>query len=128
MVARRLIERGVRFVQVYAGDTNGWDAHQLGRRVRKDADERVRNGSRSQSLGYTLWMAGGGVKAGIGYGATDEVGLRAVGKPVHIRNFHATILHLLGLDHEGFAFPHDGLDERLIGPTDDVEIVSKILA
>jgi len=78
--------------------------------------------------GYSLWMAGGGVKPGIAYGATDAVGLRAVEKPVHIRNFHATVLHLLGLDHEGLSFPHNGLDERLIGPTDDVEIVEEILA
>jgi len=164
LLARRLIERGVRFVQVYAGDTNGWDAHQdvesnhsemcaetdlpvagllkdLKRRGLWDDTLVIWGGEfgrmpMSESgtgrdhnpWGYSLWMAGGGVKAGIVYGATDEVGLRAVEKPVHIRNFHATVLHLLGLDHEGLAFPNNGLDERLIGPTDDVEIVSEILA
>ncbi len=164
LLARRMIERGVRFVQVYSGDTNGWDAHSdvesnhgemcaatdlpvagllkdLKRRGLWDDTLVIWGGEfgrmpMSESgtgrdhnpWGYSLWMAGGGVKAGIAYGATDEVGLRAVEKPVHIRNFHATVLHLLGLDHEGLSFPHNGLDERLIGPTDDVEIVEDILA
>ena len=164
LLARRMIERGVRFVQVYSGDTNGWDAHQdvesnhrtmcaatdlpvagllkdLKRRGLWDDTLVIWGGEfgrmpMSESgtgrdhnpWGYTLWLAGGGVKAGMAYGATDEIGLRAVDKPVHIRNFHATILHLLGLDHEELSFPHNGLDERLIGPTDDIEIVREILA
>jgi len=78
--------------------------------------------------GYTVWLAGGGVKPGIAYGATDPVGLRAAENPVHIRNFHATLLHLLGLDPQALSYFHNGLDERLIGPTDDVKVVKEILA
>jgi hypothetical protein len=164
LLARRMIERGVRFVQVYSGDTNGWDAHNdvlknhgqycqatdlpvaglltdLKRRgLWKDTlviwggefgrmpMSEQGTGRDHNPWGYTVWLAGGGVKAGIAYGATDPVGLRAAEKPVHIRNFHATLLHLLGLDHEALSFFHNGLDERLIGPTDDVEVVRGILA
>lgn len=77
--------------------------------------------------GYTMWLAGGGVKAGYAHGATDEIGLRSVTQPVHIRNFHATILHLLGLDHQSLTFAHNGLNERLTGPS-EVEIVPEVLA
>jgi hypothetical protein len=63
--------------------------------------------------GYTLWMAGGGVKGGLGYGATDEVGYQAVEHPVHIHDWHATLLHLLGLDHERLTFNYAGRDFRL---------------
>jgi hypothetical protein len=63
--------------------------------------------------GYTVWMAGGGVKGGMAYGATDAVGLRAAEKPVHIHDLHATILHLLGLNHEWLTYFHNGRDERL---------------
>ena len=62
------------------------------------------------------------------YGATDAVGLRAQENPVHIRNLHATILHLMGVDPNALSFSHNGLEERLIGPTDDVEIVREILS
>ena len=78
--------------------------------------------------GYSVWLAGGGVKPGMAYGATDAVGLRAVENPVHIRNLHATLLHLLGLDPQGLSYLHNGLNERLIGPTDDVKVVHEILA
>ena len=77
--------------------------------------------------GYSVCLAGGGVKGGLAYGATDPIGLRVAERPVHIKNFHATLLHLLGLDPEQLSFPHNGLDERLIGPTDNVEIVKDIL-
>ena len=163
LLARRMIERGVRFVQVYAGDTNGWDAHsdvesnhsamcaatdlpvagllsdlkqrglwddtlviwggEFGRMPMSESG----TGRDHNPWGYSVWLAGGGVRGGIAYGATDDVGLRAVEKPVHIHNFHATLLHLLGLDHEALSFQHNGLDERLIGPTDNIEIVSDIL-
>jgi uncharacterized protein (DUF1501 family) len=63
--------------------------------------------------GYTMWMAGGGVKGGTAYGATDEFGLRAVQNRVSVHDFHATILHLLGLDHEKLTFLHNARDERL---------------
>jgi hypothetical protein len=62
------------------------------------------------------------------HGATDEIGLRAVEKPVHVHNFHATLLHLLGIDPDELSYFHNGLGERLIGPTDDIEIVKEILA
>ncbi len=163
LLARRMIERGVRFVQVYSGDTNGWDAHndvesnhsamcaatdlpvagllrdlkqrglwdetlviwggEFGRMPMSESG----TGRDHNPWGYSVWLAGGGVHGGMAYGATDEVGLRAVEKPVHIRNFHATLLHLLGLDPKALSFYHNGLDERLIGPSDDIEIVSEIL-
>ena len=164
LLARRMIERGVRFVQVYSGDTNGWDAHndvesnhsamcaatdlpvagllrdlkqrgmwddtlviwggEFGRMPMSESG----TGRDHNPWGYSVWLAGGGVHGGMAYGATDAVGLRAVEKPVHIRNFHATLLHLLGLDPEALSFYHNGLDERLIGPADEIEIVSEILA
>ncbi len=164
LLARRMIERGVRFVQVYSGDTNGWDAHsdvdknhtamcaatdwpvagllrdlkqrglwddtlviwggEFGRMPMSESG----TGRDHNPWGYSVWLAGGGVKGGMAYGATDAVGLRAVEQPVHIRNLHATLLHLLGIDPKALSFFHNGLDERLIGPTDDVEIVREILA
>jgi hypothetical protein len=60
-----------------------------------------------------MWMAGGGVRGGMAYGATDEFGFRAVQDKVHVHDLHATILHLLGLDHEGLTFRHAGRDFRL---------------
>ncbi len=164
LMARRMIERGVRFVQVYSGDTNGWDAHsdvmknhstlcdatdqpvaallsdlkarglwddtlviwggEFGRMPMSESGK----GRDHNPWGYCMWLAGGGVKAGYVHGATDEIGLRAQEQPVHIRNFHATLLHLLGLDPYSLTYYHNGLDERLIGPTDDVKIVEEILA
>lgn len=164
LLARRMLERGIRFVQVYSGDTNGWDAHNdvlknhtqmcratdqpvaalltdLKRRGLWDdtliiwGGEFGRMPMSEQGLGrdhnpwgYSVWLAGGGVKPGMAYGATDDVGLRAADKPVHVRNFHATLLHLLGLDPKALSYFHNGLNERLIGPTDDVEVVHDILA
>lgn len=163
LLARRMVERGVRFVQVYSGDTNGWDAHNdvLGNHTKlcRATDKPVaalltdlkRRGLWDDTLviwggefgrmpmseqgtgrdhnpwGYSVWLAGGGVKAGLAYGSTDDVGLRAADKPVHIRNFHATLLHLLGLDPQALSYYHNGLDERLIGPSDEVEVVREIL-
>lgn len=164
LLARRMIERGVRFVQVYSGDTNGWDAHsdvlknhgalcaatdqpvaalltdlkrrglwddtlviwggEFGRMPMSESGK----GRDHNPWGYSIWLAGGGVKGGYVHGATDEIGLRALEQPVHIRNFHATLLHLLGLDPHSLSFYHNGLDERLIGPSDDVKIVSEILS
>lgn len=163
LLARRMCEKGVRFVQVYSGDTNGWDAHSdvegnhgklcaatdrpiagllkdLKRRGLWDDTlviwggefgrmpmSESKTGRDHNPWGYSVWLAGGGVRGGMAYGATDDLGLRAVDKPVHIRNFHATILHLLGLDHRGLSYYLHGLDERLIGPTGDVEPVTEIL-
>ncbi len=164
LLARRMLERGVRFVQVYSGDTNGWDAHsdvlqnhttmcgatdlpvagllrdlkqrglwddtlviwggEFGRMPMSESG----SGRDHNPWGYSVWLAGGGVKGGMAYGATDAVGLRTEVNPVHIRNLHATILHLMGIDPNALAFLHNGLEERLIGPTNDVEIVREILS
>lgn len=164
LLARRMLERGVRFVQVYSGDTNGWDAHsdvlqnhtamcgatdlpvagllrdlkqrglwddtlviwggEFGRMPMSESG----SGRDHNPWGYSVWLAGGGVKGGMAYGATDAVGLRAEVNPVHIRNLHATILHLMGIDPNALAFLHNGLEERLIGPTNDVEIVREVLS
>ena len=149
LLARRLVERGVRFVQLYSGDTNGWDAHknveqnhgQLCRRIDKPvagllADLKRRGlwddtlvvcggefgrmpmseqgkGRDHNPWGYSVWLAGGGVRGGMAYGATDPVGLRAAEQPVHVHDLHATLLHLLGLDHTRLTFFHNGRDERL---------------
>jgi hypothetical protein len=149
LLARRMVERGVRFVQLYAGDTNGWDAHKdvlsnhshycgatdlpvagLLRDLRQRGllDDTLviwggefgrmpmseqGTGRDHNPWGYTVWMAGGGVKRGMTYGATDPIGLRAEEKTVHIHDLHATILHLLGFDHELLTYFHNGRDERL---------------
>jgi uncharacterized protein (DUF1501 family) len=64
---------------------------------------------------FTVWLAGGGVKGGFHYGATDEVGYKAVKDKVHVRDFHATLLALLGIDHEKLTYRFQGLDQRLTG-------------
>jgi hypothetical protein len=63
--------------------------------------------------GFSIWMAGGGLKPGLAWGATDEVGWKAVEQPVHWYDFHATVLHLLGIDHERLTFYHNGIQRRL---------------
>jgi hypothetical protein len=90
LLARRLAERGVRFTQIYYG-----------------------NGRDHNHYGFTMWLAGGGVKGGMTYGETDEFGFRAAQNPVHIHDLHATILHLLGLDHERLTYRYAGRDFRL---------------
>ncbi len=163
LLARRMIERGVRFVQVYSGDTNGWDAHSdvldnhgklcratdgpiaglltdLKRRGlwkdtlviwggefgRMPMSEQGK-GRDHNPWGYSVWLAGGGIKGGMAYGATDPVGLRAAENKVHIHDFHATLLHLLGLEYHELSFFHNGLDERLTGPA-EARVVEEILA
>ncbi|MBI1900295.1 MAG: DUF1501 domain-containing protein [Planctomycetia bacterium] len=149
LLARRMIERGVRFVQLYSGDTNGWDAHNnvlqnhgqyCGRTDKPVAgllQDLKRRGLLADTLviwggefgrmpmseqgqgrdhnpwGYSVVLAGGGVKGGMAYGETDPVGLRAEKDKVHVHDLHATILHLLGLNHEWLTFFHNGRDERL---------------
>ena len=76
--------------------------------------------------GYTVWFAGGGVKRVFTYGATDAIGLRAEENPVHIHDLHATILHLLGLNHESLTYFHDGRDDRLTDVAG--RVVTEILA
>ena len=158
LLARRLAERGVRFVQVYCGDTNGWDAHsdiegnhgklcrQMDRPVAallKDLKARGllqdtlviwggefgrtpmtegTNGRDHNPYGFTMWLAGGGVKGGQMIGATDAVGLRAAEETCHVHDLHATVLHLLGLNHLDLTFRHNGRNERL---TDVAGVVIK---
>ncbi|MBI2826571.1 MAG: DUF1501 domain-containing protein [Planctomycetia bacterium] len=162
LLARRLIERGVRFVQLYSGDTNGWDAHEnvaknhgiycqrtdkpvagllRDLRARGLLDETLviwggefgrmpmseqTKGRDHNPWGYTVWLAGARVRGGFAYGATDPFGLRAVEDKVHVHDLHATILHLLGLDHEGLTFHHNGRDERLTDVAG--RVVKEILA
>ncbi len=162
LLARRLVERGVRFVQLYSGDVNGWDAHDdveanhatlAGRTDRPVAAllaDLKRRGLLDSTLvvwggefgrmpmseggkgrdhnphGFTFWLAGAGVKGGTVHGATDAIGLRAEVDRVHVHDLHATILHLMGLDHTRLTFPHNGREERL---TDTAgRVVREILA
>jgi hypothetical protein len=149
LLARRMVERGVRFVQVYSGDTNGWDAHSdleanhgklclssdrpiaglltdLKRRgLLKDTlviwgGEFGRtpmtegtNGRDHNPHGFSMWLAGGGAKGGTVVGATDPIGLRAAEGIARVNDIHATILHLLGLNHLRLTFRHNGRSERL---------------
>ena len=75
----------------------------------------VQPGRDHNGKGFTYWLAGGGVKAGTSYGATDELGTVAVENPHHIRDLHATILHLMGLDHEKLTYFYGGLDRKFTG-------------
>ena len=163
LLARRMVERGVRFVQLYSGDTLGWDAHKdvdknhsmMCRRTDKPVagllkDLRRRGllddtlviwggefgrmpmseqgtGRDHNPWGYSVWFAGAGVKRGFTYGTTDPVGLRAEEDKVHIHDLHATILHLLGIDHESLTYFHNGLDERLTG-VEPARVVTEVLS
>jgi hypothetical protein len=152
LLARRLVERGVRFVQIYSGGgpvSVQWDAHSnlvanhekmcamtdlpvaglltdLKQRGLLDSTlviwgaefgrlpmSQGGNGRDHNPHGYTMWFAGGGVKPGVAVGETDELGLRASVQPHHMRDFHATILHLLGLDQNRLWFLHNGRNEKL---------------
>ena len=162
LLARRMIENGVRFVQLYSGDTNGWDAHsdvdknhsQYCQRTdlpvaglltdlkqrglledtlviwggefgRMPMSEQGR-GRDHNPWGYSVWLAGAGLRGGRAYGATDEIGLRAVRDKVSVNDFHATLLHLLGIDHNQLTWFHNGLDKRLTGP-DEAHVVDGLL-
>jgi hypothetical protein len=162
LVARRLVERGVRMVQVFYGAGQPWDDHsnlESGHRTKaKDSDQAIAallkdlkarglledtlvlwggefgrtptseggSGRDHNHHGFSVWMAGGGVKGGLAYGATDEVGFAAAENKVHVRDLHATILHLMGLDHTKLTYRYSGRDFRLT----DVEgnVVRDILA
>ena len=154
LVARRLVERGVRVVQVYFGNDKPWDSHHdimVHRRLAAQSDRpiaallrdlkssglledtlvviggefgrtpwvetggrsNVQNGRNHNSAGFTYVLAGGGVKGGMAYGATDDFGHKAVDKPVHVHDLHATILHLMGLDHTKLTYRWSGRDFRL---------------
>ena len=108
-MALRLVEHGVRMVQVFYGDSQPWDSHDdimdHGRLARR-ADGPI------ASLVDWDWRAEG-VKGGLAYGATDDFGLKATENPVHPNDLHATVLHLLGLDHKRLTYRHSGRDFRL---------------
>jgi hypothetical protein len=148
LLARRLVERGVRFIELYAGSGSGWDAHtdiegNHTKRCRASdkpiagliADLKSRgllddtlvvwggefgrtpfnekgDGRDHNPWGFTMFMAGGGVKKGQYVGSTDEIGLRAAERPVHVHDIHASILWLLGLDHVSLTYMHNGRAER----------------
>jgi hypothetical protein len=156
LLARRLAERGVRFVQVYYGNGQPWDTHskhnELTRKLSADIDRPVaalledlkKRGMLEDTLvlwggefgrtpttenadgrdhnpwGFTVWMAGAGVRGGTAYGATDEFGFRAVQDKVHVHDLHATLLHLLGFDHEKLTYRHAGRDYRLTDVSGEV--------
>jgi hypothetical protein len=163
LLARRLAERGVRFIQLYH---RGWDHHgdlvpymktccglcdQPSAALIQDLKKRGmlddtlviwggefgrtpmfqgkgKSAGRDHHIrGFSMWLAGGGVKGGVTYGATDELGYNAVENPVHIRDLHATMLHLLGIDHARFTFKHQGLDFRLTG-VEKARVVNEVLA
>ena len=172
LIARRLLERGVRFLQLWTGDGQPWDNHDdvldhkpLAAKVDQpiaalltDMKQRglfddtlviwggefgrtpvvelptpglnagKQRGRDHNPYGFTTWLAGGGVKRGHIHGATDEFGFAATEKPVHIRDFHATILHLLGFDHHKFTYRYAGLDYRLTGVEEGPKVVTELLA
>jgi hypothetical protein len=165
LLARRLVERGVRFVQVYL---NNWDHHAntAGRMPSqcKDIDQACyglitdlkqrglfddtliiwggefgrtiysQGGVSKENYGrdhhprcFSMWMAGGGSKGGTVYGTTDEFSYNIVENPVHIRDFHATVLQLLGRDHRRFTYRHQGLDQRLTG-VEESRVIRELIA
>ena len=171
LIARRLIERGVRFVQVWHGNSQPWDNHddlESGHRgLAKQCDQAIGalltdlkerglledtlvmwggefgrtptvelpkpgsntgkiNGRDHNHHGFTMWLAGGGIRGGMAYGATDEFGFKAVDNVMHVHDLHATILHLMGFDHEKLTFRHAGRDFRLTDVHGNV--VQEILA
>jgi hypothetical protein len=77
---------------------------------------------------YSMWMAGGGIEGGVTHGETDDFAYNIVRDPVHIRDLNATILHLLGIDHERFTVKHRGLDERLTGVQEKSRVVREIIS
>jgi hypothetical protein len=149
LLARRLVERGVRFVQLYHGAGSKWDAHDKieanhtkycaeqdkpvagllrDLKARGLLDETLviwggefgrtpmsekGDGRDHNPTGFTMWMAGGGVKAGTTIGSTDDLGLRAVEDKLHVHDLHATILHLMGIDHTKLIYHHKGRPERI---------------
>jgi len=167
ILARRLVERGVRFIQIYSGGNHNdanWDAHgdlaknhnyhagntdkpitgllkDLKRRKlldetlvvwggefgRQPTAEYARGTGRDHnSYGFTMWMAGGGIKGGISVGTTDDLGSRAVDKPFHVKHLHATVLQQLGLDPNRLSYFYGGLDKKLVG-VEHVDPIKEII-
>ena len=167
LLARRLVERGTRFIQIYSGgahNDDNWDAHgdleknhnkhagntdkpiagllkDLKRRGLLDetivvwggefgrqptAEYAKGTGRDHNSAGFTMWMAGGGIKGGLSIGQTDELGSAAVERPLHVKNLHATILHQLGMDPNQLSYFHAGLEEKLVG-VEGAEIIHELV-
>jgi hypothetical protein len=168
IIARRLVERGVRCIQLYSGgahNDDNWDAHgdlennhnkhagatdqpiaallkDLKRRGLLDstlvvwggefgrqptAEYAQGSGRDHNSYGFTMWMAGGGVKGGVSLGTTDELGSAAAEHPLHVKHLHATILHQLGLDPNRLSYFYGGLDQKLVG-VEHVAPIHEIIA
>ncbi|MBL8179244.1 MAG: DUF1501 domain-containing protein [Bryobacterales bacterium] len=166
LMARRMVERGVRVVQIYHGNAQPWDNHediQVHRKLAGEADPaiaalltdlkergllgetllviggefgrtpsvensaavKLQNGRDHNPYGFTMLMAGGGVKGGMAHGATDDFGFRAQERRVHIHDLHATMLHLLGLDHKRLTYRYSGRDFRLTDVAG--EVIQEIL-
>jgi hypothetical protein len=165
LLARRMVERGVRFIQIYH---NNWDHHgnlvgrmkdqtfdvdqpcyglitdlknrglfddtliiwggEFGRTIYSQGGLSKENYGRDHHPRcFTMWMAGGGSKGGTIYGETDDFSYNIVKDPVHIRDFHATVLHLMGFDHEQFTYKFQGLDQRLTG-VEPAHIIPQLIA
>ena len=168
LLARRLVERGVRFVQLYAGgahNDSNWDAHgdlvnnhtfhagrtdkpiagllkDLKRRGMLDetlviwggefgrqptAEYQEGTGRDHNAYGFTMWMAGGGIKGGVSVGETDELGGAAIADRFHVKNLHATALSLMGLDPDKLTYFHGGLDQKLVG-VEGAEVIRQVMA
>jgi uncharacterized protein (DUF1501 family) len=168
LITRRLLERGVRFVQLYSGGghiEDTWDGHNNcianhelhagetdqpiaalitdlkrtglwedtlliwgGEFGRTPTSEGVGKPGRDHDwYGFSMWLAGGGVKGGHAIGATDELGFRAVEERCHVSDLHATILHLMGLDHTQLSYFYQGLDQRLTGVEGNRRVIEKAL-
>jgi hypothetical protein len=168
LLARRLVERGVRYIQIYSGgghNDDSWDAHgdmvfnhtrhagrtdrpiaalltdlkqrglleetlvvwggEFGRQPTAEYDSGT--GRDHNAWGFTMWLAGGGIKGGISVGATDELGARAIENRFHVRNLHATILDRVGLDPNELSYPFQGLDQKLVG-VEGAEPIWQVLA
>jgi hypothetical protein len=167
LLARRMVERGVRFIQLYSGGSHNdanWDAHgdlatnhnlhagrtdkpiaallkDLKRKGLLDstlivwggefgrqpvAEYQQSTGRDHNSYGFTMWMAGGGIKGGQSVGTTDELGAAAVERPLHVRNLHATVLTQMGLDPNKLSYFYSGLDQKLVG-VEHVEAVKELI-
>ena len=168
LMARKLVQRGVRFVQVYSGgahNDDNWDAHgdlyknhsfhagntdlpiagllkdlkqtgmleetliiwggEFGRQP--TAEYAQGTGRDHNSYGFTMWMAGGGIKGGVSVGETDELGAAAVTDRFHVKNLHATVLNQLGMDPNKLSYFYSGLDQKLVG-VEPIEPIMQIIA
>jgi len=168
LIARRLVERGVRFIQLYSGGNHidyNWDAHgdlvhnhtlhasetdqpiaallaDLKQRGMLDetlvvwggefgrqptAEYAKGTGRDHNSYGFTMWMAGGGIKGGVSVGSTDELGSRAVDRPLTVKELHATVLTQLGLDPNNLTYFYNGLDQKLVG-VEPIDPIHELIA